>query len=116
IVDRDDVRVIEARGEPRLAQQSLPAALVLGKALRQDLERHRTSQPRVAREVDLAHAAAPDSRLDLVDAERGPFERVWMTHRGVPWFAPSPTRPPLTTGGRSDARRRPTDSRCSPLS
>ena len=76
VVDGDDVRVVEARRQPRLVQEPLAEALVVREALGQHLERHRASEAHVAREVDLAHAAPPDPLPDLVDAEHGPFERV----------------------------------------
>ena len=103
VVDGDDVRVVEARRQPRLVQEPLAEALVLREALGQHLERHRAAQTHVAREVDLAHAAPSDPLPDLVDAEHGPFERVWLTHRLVPSCTPSPTRTSAATAGRSGA-------------
>ena len=66
LVHGDDVRVVEARREPRLAQQPLAEAGVVGEPLQEDLQRDAPPEPLVAREVDLPHAAAADQLLDEV--------------------------------------------------
>ena len=70
-VDRRDVRVIQ-RGEGlRLAFKSGQPLGVLGKRVGQDLDRHLTTQRRVRSPIHLAHAAFPERRGDLVNAETG---------------------------------------------
>ena len=96
LVDRDDVRVVEARREPRLAQQSLAEALVVGERFREELERDRPLEPNVARAVDVAHATAPDEGLDLVAGD----DVAW---RDSPSYrhVPSARREPAPFEGRS---------------
>src|SRR6185295_17868731 len=60
--DRDDVGVIEAGEEPRLAQQLAEVDALLVR----DLERDLLVDPGVFREIDRAETAAPDRREDLV--------------------------------------------------
>ena len=66
LVDRDDVRVVEARRQLRLSQKTLPKPVVQGERRRQQLERHRTAQARVLAQVDDAHPAAAQQPLDPV--------------------------------------------------
>jgi hypothetical protein len=76
LVDRHDVRVLEARGQLGLAQEALAEARVLGKARREQLERHLASEARILGEVHVAHAAASHESLDPVAGEVGPDPRV----------------------------------------
>ena len=62
--------MVERRGEPRLAQEALAEALVLGELGRDQLERDRPLEREVGRAVDDAHAAAADHLLDAVARER----------------------------------------------
>ena len=71
VVDLHDVRVRDARGEPRLAQEPGPKALVVGQVLREHLERDRPSEHRVVREIDGRHTAAAERALDRVPATAG---------------------------------------------
>ena len=88
VIDRDHVWVIQARRQPRLPQQPLAEALVQREALRQHLQRDRAPEPGIAREIHLAHAAAPDPGSHLVDPDRGALECMSVTHR---CFRPSST-------------------------
>jgi hypothetical protein len=69
LVDGDDVRMLERGRHARLALEA-PAELRVGRELgHDDLERHAAVEAAVDREVDHAHAAAPDLALDVVGAE-----------------------------------------------
>ena len=72
LVDRQHVRVIEARGEARLAQEALAEPVVIGEVRREQLQRDRAPKPRVDGLVHLAHAAPGDQRLDPIGGERLP--------------------------------------------
>jgi hypothetical protein len=66
VVDRDDVRVLERRGDPRLALEALAEALRLGVFRGDDLDRGAAPEVQVLGPVDDAHAAAPEAGLDPV--------------------------------------------------
>ena len=64
--------MVERRGRPRLLLEALRARL--GSSANdggQDLDRDVAAEPRVARAIDLAHAAGAERRDDLVGAEPG---------------------------------------------
>jgi hypothetical protein len=105
VIDRNHIGVIEARRQPRLAQEPLAEALVLREPRRQHLQGDRAVKPRIASEIHLAHAAPPDPRPDLIDAQQRPIECSWRIHRPVISCAASPT-------GRSAASRRAVGARC----
>ena len=65
-VDRDHVRMVEARGQLRLAQDALARGLVVHEPGREHLQRDGTCQVAVDRAEDLAHATAPDQALERV--------------------------------------------------
>ena len=69
IVDGTDVRMRERGNRPRLALESRAAIRIGRQVGRQHLHRHRAIEPRVARFVDLAHAARAEGGEDLVWAE-----------------------------------------------
>ena len=69
VVERADVRMIELRDRARFAVEPLAELRVGGEALGQDLDRDGAIEARVARLVDLAHAARADRRRDFVRAE-----------------------------------------------
>lgn len=71
LVDGDDVRVIEGRGQLRLAQESDAKPLVLRELGRQELQRHVAFQPQIVAEVDDAHASASQHALDAVARQLG---------------------------------------------
>ena len=66
VVDSDDVRMIESGGSARLLFEALQACRVGGEFFRQDLDRHRPPQPRVACAKNFAHAACTNLRRNLV--------------------------------------------------
>ncbi len=70
-VDAGDVRMIERRERLRFALEARQPIGVLRERLRQDLDRDVAIELRVARAIDLPHAAFADRRSDLVDAETG---------------------------------------------
>ena len=61
LVDRDDVRMVDRRGQLRLAQEAVAERLVLGEAGGEQLERDPPLQPQILGQVDDAHAAQPSS-------------------------------------------------------
>ena len=69
LVDGDDVVVVEGGRGARLLLEAAAAIRISGELFRQDLDRHLAAQPRVARPVDLAHAAGAERRENLVRAE-----------------------------------------------
>ena len=80
VVDGDDVRVVEARGEARLPQQPLAEGGVVGALRGEQLDGHVASEALVVRPEHLAHAAAADARIDAVAGElvagaQGPARR-----------------------------------------
>ena len=64
--DRDDVRVIDRGGGPRLADESLPERVVGGQRRRQDLQRDRPVEPLVVRAEHHGHAALADLLLEQI--------------------------------------------------
>ena len=68
---------------PRLALEAAEPLGVAGERFRQDLHRHLPPQPRVARAVDLTHAAHADEAEDFVAPEPGPGQqRELLSPRG----------------------------------
>jgi hypothetical protein len=57
---RDDVRVIDRRRRPRLAQEPLPEPLIAGQRRRQDLQRHPPVQPLITRAEHHRHPTRAD--------------------------------------------------------
>ncbi len=82
IVKRHDVRMVQGRSSPRLLQES-PFAIRVGElVVRQNLDCHSASQPRVAGAVHLAHSASAERRLDLIrtqllDPDGRPSAALW---------------------------------------
>jgi hypothetical protein len=71
-----DVRMVEGAGRARLFQQANSVPRTATVAIVQNLQRDVTSQPRIARTVDLAHAAGSQWTDNLVWTELGCGERV----------------------------------------
>ena len=67
-VDRDDVRVAQARHRACLTQEPLPRGRRRREIGRDDLDRHRPVERDVASEQHLAHAAGAELALDVVSA------------------------------------------------
>ena len=66
VEDREDVRMVERRGGARLLLEAAQPIGIGRERGGQDLDRDLASEPRVARAVDLAHAAGAERREDLV--------------------------------------------------
>ena len=112
VVDRHHRRVVEPRGEPRLAQEALAEPLALGELAGDHLQRHRPFEAEVGGAVDDAHPAAGDQRVDPVagdgraDGEvchRAVIPRRWR-HRTCRSAAWKPPRDPGALGSRSADR------------
>ena len=73
-VDLRDVGMIERREQTRFALEPREAIGAAGECARQDFDRDVAPELRVARAIDLAHAAGADPRLDLVDAQTASCE------------------------------------------
>ncbi len=69
VVDRQDVRVVQRRGRPRLLLEAPPPLGIRGALGGQDLDRDVAAEPLVPRAVDLAHPSRAERREDLVGAE-----------------------------------------------
>jgi hypothetical protein len=70
LVDGDDVGVVQSAGSSGLADESLTASRVRYCARQEKLRCNKPVQLQVARAVDDAHAALPETRLDPVMGER----------------------------------------------
>ena len=71
VIQRADVGMIELRDRAGFAVEALAELRIGGERLREDLDRHRAIEPRVARLVDLAHPAGAEGGEDFVRAEAG---------------------------------------------
>jgi hypothetical protein len=71
-VDLGDVRMVQRRQHLRFALQAREPIGIAGKRFRQDLDRHLSLQPGVARAIHLTHAAAAERLGDFVGAEGCP--------------------------------------------
>ena len=69
VVDRGDVGVVESGEGAGLAPEAGNALGILRELRRQDFHRHVAAELRVARTVDLAHAALAELRKDFVMRE-----------------------------------------------
>ncbi len=74
--DRDDVRVVERGGDPRLAQEALPEALVVRELGRENLERNGAAEVDVPGAIDGTHAAAAEQDVDFVTPDFSADERI----------------------------------------
>ena len=74
-IHRDDVRMIQGRGRARFVFKPASESSIEEQLGRQDLQRDASSQRRVRRAIDLAHAARSEPRHDLVAPQRVPDER-----------------------------------------
>ncbi|HEY7622891.1 MAG TPA: hypothetical protein VH834_24165 [Solirubrobacteraceae bacterium] len=90
--DRHDPRVVDRRRQPRLGQESLAKALVIGQLRRQELQRHPPPEPQILSAVDGAHTAAPDQRLQPVATQLRPDRRTSARgHSEDPFLGTEPT-------------------------
>jgi hypothetical protein len=69
-VDAGDVRVVERREQLRLALEAREVLRLPRQRVREHFDRDRPLQPRIASEIDDAHAAATELALDGIRAER----------------------------------------------
>jgi len=69
VVDAADVRMVQSRDGARLALETGSQIGIAGDLGRQDLDRDRPIEPRVACAVDFTHPARADQRDDVVRAE-----------------------------------------------
>ena len=69
VVDRADLRVVQARDDARFAVEPLAESRIGGQRGRQHLERHRSIEPRVTPAVDFSHSARAEQAGDFVGAE-----------------------------------------------
>jgi hypothetical protein len=76
LVDRDDVRMVDRRGQLRLAQEAVAERFVLGQAGSQQLQRDSPLEPQILGQVDDAHAAQAEQGIDPVAGELGADPRV----------------------------------------
>jgi hypothetical protein len=72
-VDRDDVWVAQAGGDPRLAAKPLLEFVVVAEQLWQELQRNEAIAIDVSGLVDIAHPAAADLPLEAVPTEPLPL-------------------------------------------
>ena len=72
-VDLGDVRMIQRREDLRFALEPGDAVRIVGEDVREDLDRDFAPQLRIARAINLSHAAAAEGSDDLVrpDARAG---------------------------------------------
>src|SRR5215470_17459085 len=71
IVKSADVGMIQRRNCAGFALEALPGLGILREMRGENLDRNRAVQPRVARAIDLAHAACAQRRLDFIRPELG---------------------------------------------
>ena len=71
IVDAADVGMVECGDGARLALETSPRVGIARDLGRKDFDRHGAIEPRVARAIDLAHAALADLGGDFVGTEAG---------------------------------------------
>ena len=76
LVDRDDVRMVDRRGQLRLTQEAVTERFVLGEGGSQQFERNPPLEPEVLGQVDDAHAAQAQQLLAPVAGELGADPRV----------------------------------------
>ena len=74
-VDRDDVRVVERGNGARFALEAGEPSGSRANGGGQHFDRDVAAQPRVARAVDLAHAAGAERSQDLYGPRRVPADR-----------------------------------------
>ena len=68
-VDRDHVRMVDARGQLRFAQDAVARGLVVHEPRREHLQCDGSCQMAVDGAEDLAHATAPDQALERVPGD-----------------------------------------------
>ncbi|MCK6455588.1 MAG: hypothetical protein L6Q92_03540 [Phycisphaerae bacterium] len=74
--------MMEGRDDLRLALTPRQAILVAGELVRQRLDRHGTTEPRILREEHHTHSAATELAFDLLRSD-APLDRVVEIHARV---------------------------------
>ncbi len=69
VVERADMRMIELRDRAGFAVEAVAELRISGQRLRENFDRDGAIEARVARLVDLTHAASAEGGLDFVRAE-----------------------------------------------
>src|SRR5262249_34382988 len=77
-MNSDYVRMVECGYGARLLPEASDSFGVLSEMRRQQLERHLPFQPRIERQIDLAHSSAPDLAHPLVMANRLPCAQFFQ--------------------------------------
>ena len=83
VVDAADVGMVQGRDGASLALEAGPHIGIASDFARQDLDRDRAIEPRVARAIDLPHPAGPKGGEDLVRAEAGAGGEGQQVRRGL---------------------------------
>ena len=105
LVDRDHVRVVDRGSEPRLAQEPLAEALVLGQLGGEQLQRDLAAEPRCPR-PGRQRSSRPGRAAARSGSRRAPSRSAGSARTLMP-RAPSPRRRPRRLRcGRVAARRR----------
>jgi hypothetical protein len=78
VVDGADVEVVELARRARLAKKAGLGGLVADQMLGEDLDRHRAPEPKVLRQVHLAHSTFAQKRAQLVVRQRAPWGRLGL--------------------------------------
>ena len=76
LIDRDDVRMVDRRGQLRLVQEAVTERFVHGEAGGQQLQRDAPLEPQILGQVDDAHATPAQQGLDPIAGELGADPRV----------------------------------------
>ena len=99
VVDGADVRVVECRCRPRLAREPVQGLAVAREFVGDELESHRTAEPRIFGFVQHAHAACADPLDDAVVRERLTDERIAAGLMSLPTRAPVSCRAARSIAG-----------------
>ena len=103
VVHHDEVGMGERRDRARFEFETAQPVRVRRNRRRQDLDRHFASEPRVARPIDLAHAARAERREDFVGPQaKAGSERAWKSASSI---RRAPESAFDTLRGRRGARR-----------
>ena len=114
VVDGDQVRVLEAGGDLRLAAEA-PAVVVLGgQRVGEHLDRDLAVEPLVGRQPDDGHPAVPEHAVEHVTAAQPAARRRSAAGRRAPAGALPPPCASNSSVGWSSSATTPTHSRFAP--